>query len=245
MRIPADPSNCNCKPAIETKPTDTLNDTNGEGKKKRKDPGEFKGELRPLKEGWCPTCLVEQKAKIFDQIGASNDGLGRILNQVVSRNEPQPFPRKIRQKAIMNGNDKKSESAPATTKGVKIHEDTEAKVPEWVLSWEGKTRNQIKREIRERKMEMVDEIRSLREFLAGMKVNMDELEQAIKAKTANRRAEELKMKERAEKERQEHMEVQAANIGKIRAEKMEKKAKRQCEHFAREEQRKARVLYRV
>jgi hypothetical protein len=254
-KIPADTSECTCTPSTETKPIDTSTDaTNGEAKKKRmkkrKDHGEFKGELRPLKEGYCPTCLVDQKAKLFDQIGSSADGLGRVLSQVVIRDEPQPISPKLRQhanKATIIGDYKNGESAPAATNGtgIKIHQDAECKVPKWDLKWDGKTRNQIKREIREKKMEMVDEIRVLREHVARMGGNMGKLEEEIRLRIVARKNLEYTERRVKEMKRRENMEKLAAEIEKIRVKKMEEKADRMRKHFECEEKQKARVLYCV
>jgi hypothetical protein len=254
-KIPADTFECTCTPSTEMKPINTPTDaTNGEAKKKkkkRKNHGEFKGELRPLKEGYCPTCLVDQKAKLFDQIGSSADGLGRVLSQVVIRDEPQPIPPKLQQhanKAITTGDYKNGQSAPAATNGtdIKIPQDAKAKVPKWDLKWDGKTRNQIKREIREKKMEMVDEIRVLREHVARMGGNMGKVEEEIRLRIVARSNLEYTERRVKEMKRKENMEKLAAEIEKIRVKKMEEKADRMRRDFEREEKKKkARVLYCV
>lgn len=195
--------------------------------------GDFKGELKPVKESWCPKCLVQQKAKVIDQVTAGN--IGSVLKKVVNPGEPQIHPIKIHTKMPKSPKEKEERK-----ERVDIYEDR-YKVPEWATKWEKKTRNDMRREIREGKMQMVDRIRVLRDIVQANGMSTNELEQRIQAQTEERRAAEQKKKADIQMEKREkNAEIEAAINAKI-VKKAKEKADKIRDHLAREAKRKARV----
>ena len=132
---------------------------------------QFKGVIKVLKEGWCAGCVIKEKAKLYDEIAAEGKGLGSLLTKLVNPIEPKinaPKSTKNPETTIPKGNS-----------GLAIH-------------WEGKTRNEVKREYREKKMELLDQISVLKQYAVDNKADMEKIEADVKKCTDDRRAEEGK-----------------------------------------------------
>jgi hypothetical protein len=240
-KLPVDSSQCTCT-LNNPKITDIVDASeNGLGESEgrcRSKYGMFKGETQPVKESWCPKCLVGQKAKVYDQVNAGS--FGSILNKAINPGGFQIHPAKIHTKKPKSSEHK----AEKKEEGMAVNEDMYM-VPKWGTQWEDKTRSEMRREIREGKMETVDQIRVLRDIVTANGMTTNELEQRIQTQTDERKAAEQKKKDDAEQERQGKIKKIEDGLHKERLEKARKKAANILEHLERLAESKSRVLMRV
>lgn len=240
-KLSVDPSQCSCVPDAKTEITETIDATNDAPEKFEKGQhgkhGICKGEVRPVRESWCSKCLIIEKAGLMDDI--TGGGLGRLLSKAINPGEAQIHPIKIHTRAP-----KSSEGKAEKKEGVTVDED-EYMIPKWGTQWQDKTRTEMKREIRDGKLEMVDQIRVLRGIVKASGMTTKQLEEKIQAQTDERKAAEQKKKDDAESERREKIEKIEAEMIEKRKQKADEKADRYREHLQRMAQKKARVLYRV
>jgi hypothetical protein len=259
-KLPVDPSLCICtlnNPKIADF-IDAMSNVLEEPKKKYYSKfGDFKGEMQPMKQSWCPKCLVEEKARIHNQVYA--EGIGSVFNKAINPGEPKIHPVTIHTK---DKNKVKSFKEVAKEK-----EDEDEKViakdypvPKVDRGWEGKTRGDIRHDMREGIFEMVDQIRVLRTIVKANGMTTEEIEQEVQARTDKRRIKEHDEKIRAELKREVKVAEHEKESSEAKAEKAAKKVAKQVKHVenlkeiqeekarkheAKQKEWKARVLYTV
>ena len=240
-KLSVDPSQCSCVPDEKKKITETVDATKDAPEKSEKGQhgkhGICKGEVRPVRESWCSKCLIIEKAGVVDDLTAGK--FGRLLSKAINPGEAQIHPIKIHTRAPES-----SEGKAEKKEGVTVNED-EYMIPKWGTQWQDKTRTEMKREIRDGKLEMVDQIRVLRGIVKASDMTTKQLEEKIQAQTDERKAAEQKKKDDAESERREKMAKIDDEINEKREQKAKEKADRYRDHLQRMAQKKARVLYRV
>ena len=239
-----EPFQCSCAPDAKTKTTETVNATEDAPERpentqhgKHSKYGIYKGEVRPSRKSWCSKCLIVEKAGAMDDFAAGN--FARLLNKAINPGESQIHPSKIHTRAP-----KSSEAKAEKEEGLTMNE-AEYMVPKWGTQWQDKTRSEMKREIREGKMAMVDQIRVLRDIVNASGMTTEQLDQKVQAQTDERKAAEQKKKDEAENERREKSAKIEAELDEKRVQKAIEKADRIRDHLQRLARKKARVLYRV
>lgn len=225
-KLPIDSSQCICaldNPKIKDAVNGTTGDLEEPEKKYHSKYGSFKGEVQPLKQSFCPKCLDGQMATAYDLIDAG--GLGSVLSMAINPGEPPIYPVKARTKELNS-----SEEQAERKEGLAVVEK-DYPVPKWDRDWEAKTRSEMRREIREGKMEMVDQIRVLRGIVKANGITTEEIEQKVQAHTGKRREDEQNAKDRAEEKRQARIAHHEKEMSDVAVEKAKKKAAVQVKHL--------------